>query len=148
MYYFINWVHPTDGYRPALLEDIAFAMLAEPSEAFKGAIFALFECELPENFLVSEKVEPVPDHPAELLDSAKSYPPTLALTRFQVSKQPRHSKQDFTEALVQRLRFHLNGQRAAPFFLATVRVTELGYKEAGGYYWIVGYVGRFDPSTR
>lgn len=49
-------------------------MLAEPGEAFESATFALFECELPEDFPASEEVEPVPDHLAELLDSAKAYP--------------------------------------------------------------------------
>ena len=139
MYYFINWIHTADGYRPALPEDLAFVMLAEPGTASEGATFALFECELPEDFPASEAVEPVPDRLAELLDSAKAYPPALALTRDQVSKQPTYSKHDFTAALVQQLRFHLDGQRAMPFFLAVARVTELGYKEAGGYYWIVGY---------
>jgi hypothetical protein len=100
MYYVINWIHTADGYRPALPEDLAFAMLAEPGTASEGATFALFECELPEDFPASEAVEPVPDRLAELLDSAKAYPPALALTRDQMNKTHQHSKPDFTEALV------------------------------------------------
>jgi len=139
MYYFINWVHTAEGYRPALPEDLGFLLLAEPGTPSKGATFALFRCDLPDTLPFSEAIVPVPDHLAGLLNSAKDYPPALALVRDYLYKMHSLSKSEFTETLVQQLHFHLDRQRTAPYILAAARVTETGYKESGSYYWIVGY---------
>ena len=40
--------------------------------------------------------------------------------------------------LAERLAFYLQEQAHSPFFLTKARKTELGYRHAGGYYWIVG----------
>ena len=41
--------------------------------------------------------------------------------------------------MIERLRHLLSRQRDYPHFLAEALKTELGYKYAGTYYWIVGY---------
>jgi hypothetical protein len=46
---------------------------------------------------------------------------------------------EFSKKLAERLTFYLHDQARSPFFLAQAKKTELGYKHAGGYYWIVGY---------
>jgi hypothetical protein len=138
MYYFVRWKHTENGYTPALPDDVGFMMLAEPGRASDGASFALFECNLPDGYRKSAAVKPVAPELVELLDSAKDYPPALALARDEVADEVR-SEDTFAKKLAERLIYHLERQVNSPFFLAKAVVTESFYKEAGGYYWIVGH---------
>jgi hypothetical protein len=140
MYYFVRWKHTVNGYTPELPDDVGFAMLAEPGRASDGPGFALFECHLPDDFRKSAAVKPVSSDLAELLESAKDYPPALALARDEVADKAR-SEAAFAKKLAERLIYHLERQASSPFFLAKAIVSESFYKEAGGYYWIVGYSG-------
>jgi hypothetical protein len=141
-YYFIDWEHTEQGYRPAIPEDLPFLMLAEPGAASEGATFGLFECDFPEGVERPDSVHRVPSELAELIDSAKDYPPALALVRHDPRlRASLSSPPEFGKVLGELLVNQLHEQIAAPFFLAKARRTEVGYKDAGGYYWIVGYDG-------
>lgn len=141
MYYFIRWRHTEEGYEPALPDDVSFVMLAEPGRTSEGAEFALFECDLPEEFEESGSVNEVPDELSELLDSAKDYPPALALARDALKCNQSCSETEFANKLADQLIKYFQEQVDAPFFMAKARSTEVGYRHAGGYYWIVGCEG-------
>jgi hypothetical protein len=138
MYYFIRWKHTERGYAPDIPEETGFLMLAEPGPACKGAEFALFRCDLPDDYERSDGITEVSDELVELLHSAEDYPPALALTRDDLKDDESRSDIEFSKKLVDRLTFYLQEQARSPFFMAQARKTELGYKHAGGYYWIVG----------
>jgi hypothetical protein len=142
MYYFIRWKHTEEGYTPDIPEDVSFLLLAEPGRACDGAEFALFRCRLPDDYESPENVHLVSDELAELLHSAEDYPPALALARGDLDRDESRSETEFSQKLAERLTFYLHQQIHSPFFLAKARKTELGYKHAGGYYWIVGRKGR------
>lgn len=141
MYYFIRWRHTKEGYEPELPEDVPFMMLAEPGPASGGAEYALFECDLPEELEESGLISEVPDELSELLDSAKDYPPALALARDELNCDQSCSETDFAKILAHKLTYHLEKQIDSPFLMAKAKNSEVGYRYAGGYYWIVGYTG-------
>jgi hypothetical protein len=141
MYYFIRWRHTEEGYEPDLPYDVSFSMLAEPGRASDGAGFALFECDLPEEFGKTDSICEVPDELSELLDSAKDYPPALALTRDELKFDNSCSETKFANMLSDHLTHHLEKQINSQFFLAKAKSSEIGYRYAGGYYWIVGCKG-------
>lgn len=82
---------------------------------------------------------PVPDELWEMLATAESYAPAMALARNDMRRLQAASQTEFVEALMKSLRSHLAAQRDQRFFLALSRQTETGYRSAGSYYWIVGY---------
>jgi len=141
MYYFIHWRYTPEGYEPALPHEVPFSMLAEPDQASRGAKFALFECDLLEGFEESDSISEVSSELSELLDSAKDYPPALALARDELKLEPHCSEIEFSNKLVERLNHHLQKQVKSPYFMAKAMSTETGYRHAGGYYWIVGCEG-------
>jgi hypothetical protein len=138
MYYLIRWKHTEEGYVPDIPEGIGFLMLAESGRACDGAAFALFKCCLPDDYEKSEGVNHVSDELVELLHSAEDYPPALALTREDLESEESRSEIEFSKTLVERLTFYLQEQIHSPFFIAEAKKTKIGYKHAGGYYWIVG----------
>ena len=142
MYYFIRWKHTKHGYAPDIPEGTSFLMLADSGRAGDGAEFALFKCDLPDDHRKSKSVRQVSDELFELLHSAEDYPPALALTRHDLERDESRSAIEFSKRLAERLTFYLQEQAHSPFFLAKAKKTELGYKHAGGYYWIVGYKGK------
>ncbi len=139
MYYFIRWKHTKHGYAPDIPGETGFLMLAEPSRACDGAGFALFRCDLPDGYEKSKGITEVSNELVELLHSAEDYPPALALTRADLEGDESRSAIELSKRLAERLTFYLQEQAHSPFFMAKAKKTELGYKHAGGYYWIVGY---------
>jgi hypothetical protein len=139
MYYFIRWKHTEEGYVPDIPEDVSFVMLAEPGGASHDAGFALFKCRLPDEYEGSRSVNPVSDELAKLLGSAENYPPALALAQKDLERDESRSEIEFSRKLMERLVFYLDQQIHSSFFLAKARKGQTGYKQAGGYYWIVGY---------
>ncbi len=139
MYCFIRWKRTEAGYAPDVPEGVGFLVLAEPARASDGPEFGLMECCLPEGCEESKGMYEVSDDLEELLDSAKAYPPALALMREDLAPDECPSEIEFARRLVERLIFHLQRQIRSPFLMAKAKRTEFGYKQAGGYYWIVGY---------
>ena len=136
MYYFVNWGHTDDGFTPALPEDMGFALLTEPSEY---GTYALFSVDMFHNEARLLQIEPVPEDLALLLEAAEQYAPALARARDRVRRVSGVPREAFSEALTSCLREELASQLSSPYFLATAKRTEHGYKLAGAYYWIVGY---------
>ena len=135
MYCFVNWREAADeGKELDLPEDIGYGVLAEP---YRNSDYALAQ------ITCSGEYQPILSVSAELEDllgAAEQYAPALAITRETLSRREEPiSPQEFERQLIERLQHLLRGQRDHPHFLAEALKTELGYKYAGTYYWIVGY---------
>lgn len=136
MYYFIRWRNTQDGKVADLPEDVDYAMLAEPSSS---SDYALFECIVPDEYEDSEAVEPVSDYLSDLLESAKDYPPALALAREEVKSERSIFESEFAKQLIERLEFHLKRQKSSPYFMARRINRHTQWRSEGGFNWIVGY---------
>jgi hypothetical protein len=118
MYCLVDWEQTPDGKQPALPEDTGFLLLAEP---FPQTDYGLFKVDVTQDQATSLHIEPVPGYVACLLDSAKCYPPALALARNEVEQMRSPSRTTFVDALAERLQYYLEGQRSSPFFLAQAK---------------------------
>lgn len=85
-----------------------------------------------------------------LLESARQYPPALALAREDVDaafkEKPAIASlpSEFAEIYSNALRYHLQQQCTAGYVLARAVVEEPGYLWPGHWYWVVGAKG--DPA--
>ena len=124
-----------DGREPDLPEGVSLLWLADPGQESSFGLFdvdASFEGSAPVLLEVSAPASAV-------IDSAKGFPPALALTRDDMARTATLQPDEFVERYTSRLREHLGHQRHYPFLMAEARVDELGYKSAGAYYWIVAF---------
>jgi len=96
--------------------DSGFLQLATP----EGSDFAIYE--VGNEYLddPSGKLLPVPQELCSLLDSARDYPPAMALTKLEAARARPESKDSFCSALAAMLRHYLRNQPTYPFFLAEV----------------------------
>jgi hypothetical protein len=127
---------------PDLPDDCEFSMLfssARPSDSH------IYECRPAESFSWPRNAVHVAAPVADLITSAKRYPPALALTRTQVAKLPCRDGETLCRAVAGLLRYHLDRQPESPYML--VRALEEGpslsstsRKTVGQYYWVVGVV--------
>lgn len=137
MYYFIEWNHSETGYSPDLPEGTGFLLIAEPGDT---GTFGLFQVEnLTETDIPHYRMEPVSQEMILLLQSAEQYPPALALAREKMRSVTGETPTRFSEILIESLHEHLANQHRSPYFLARSTRQETGYKNLGGYHWIVGY---------
>ncbi len=84
-----------------------------------------------------------------LINSAKRYPPALALAGADMEHltDPTMSRARFAYTYAERLRFYLRNQRDAPYFLAEVRKPKrtekdeyyYSFKWAGEFVWVLDY---------
>jgi hypothetical protein len=134
MYLVTRLVKKKLGFGPDLPPKTGFLMLAEPSDPVE---FALYSCdglrEAPPN------TTPVSSTLEDLLLSGEAWPPALALTRNDLRKQKFSSVEEFLAKVEERLLYHLSHQREHPAFLARNLVDTGCYKQAGAFYWIIGY---------
>jgi len=143
-YYFADYVgspDPEGGREPRMPDEAAYLQLLEPGRDAAWGIFAVDFSEDAEavNIQGFRRVEI--DLECFLM-TAEGYPPALALTRRDLSNNPRIRAMDqdeFSRAAVDCLRDHLRGQRTSGFFLAEALSDQVGYLRKGGFYWIIGY---------
>jgi hypothetical protein len=136
MYFFVNWVSDKEGKGPDVPEGASFTLLAE---TYGDAEYALFRVGLPLGVDRTAGMTPVPDALWEALAAAESYAPAMALVRQDMRRCRAVSQSVFGEALLKSLQHHLGAQRDQSYFLAQSRRTELGYRTAGTFYWLVAY---------
>lgn len=136
MYYFVNWKETEDGKMADLPEEVDYLMLAEPS-AFSD--YALFECFIPDEYENLESVDPVSNYLHDLLESAKDYPPAMALARKDVRENQIVSKEELAAYLISRLEFYFQQQRSSPYFMARKNNRQISWNSNGRFYWIIGY---------
>ncbi len=78
-----------------------------------------------------------------ILESARRYPPALALARDEASGFPAGAKMtraDFAARYAQRVAHHLDRQPEAPYLIAEAVVEEPGYLSRGQRYWVLRYL--------
>ena len=78
MYCFIRTSKSSNRPKPDLPDNIGFLELAYSNNQVK---YGLYECAFEDATGVPESVEPVDERLKELLESAKDYPPALAIMR-------------------------------------------------------------------
>ncbi len=142
MYVLANWTKTDEGFGPALPEHIDFVLLAEPSSPQGERGVGLFECEPIDNVSKHSAITVVPKELSELIDSAKDYPPALAFARRRIKIGKSKTKRQFLTAYIKTLRELLSAQKSSPYLLVRAVKDEIGYKSAGGFYWVVGYKNR------
>jgi hypothetical protein len=136
MFYFVDWKQTDSGTAPALPEGMSFALIAEPGGA---ETYGLFDIAVTGEAASALAIQAVSGDLELLLNSAEQYPPAIALARDQVGRLSGLTRAAFEEALASCLYDCLASQPESPFFLAAANRTQPGYKEAGGFYWIVDY---------
>ncbi len=143
-YCFIEWEDLQEGKMPKLPEDVPFLLLAGTPEISN---WALFECDLPEDYEFNDSIEPVSEELEILLYSAKNYPPAMALARDDMEIACKSltniSKEVFNEMFKNILKQHLQLQKHSSHFLAESMVDDEDYLIKGAFYWVIG----FDPDS-
>lgn len=128
-----------DGWGPSLPDGVSFLLLAEPVRGPVKNPYGIYGVSSDAEFQASEKIELVSNELNELISSAKTYPPALALAQHQIGVEQTQTKEEFVQTFTRLLKSYLGAQSTSPYFMARVARGELGYKLAGGFYWIIGY---------
>jgi hypothetical protein len=118
MYIITEWKQTDDGYQPDLPAECSYLCLA--GSAWNSAFG-------------------VPNSLASLLDSAISYPPSLALAADDLAKLTPLDRTTFLEQLETLLQRRLEQQRNSRHFLAKSLIDEVGYLNEGEYVWVINY---------
>jgi hypothetical protein len=131
--------------RPDLPKGCQFGQLFCPA---RPATFGIYWFQSGENGAFPANPEYVPTPLVDLIESAKQYPPALAITRHQVAQLPCREPEELVAACAHLLKWHLERQARDPYLL--VRAVAKGglsasmAKVVGQYYWVVGVVRGFD----
>jgi hypothetical protein len=140
MYLFSSKVERAKGGRgPAFGKNVSFSLLADPGRGPSN--WGLYETSI-RRCPRDPRVLPVSSQLAILLNSAKAWPPALAIARDDLSRHgqldwgPREIEPFLVETLGRRLR----EQADRPFVLAEAAVSEPGYKTPGEFQWILRYL--------
>ncbi len=78
MFCFVNWKYEEEAKSPAVPDDVGYTVIAEPSHTSE---YALLECDLPYDFCGTAQIQQVSEQLTDLLESAKQFPPALAIMR-------------------------------------------------------------------
>lgn len=116
-----------------------FQLLAEPSVGPDRSQFGLYALDRDSVIEETEEVEVVSGELRELLLSALDYPPAIALAQKQVGLERTRTKEQFVVSMTRLLRLHLAEKASCHYLLVESLRDEIGYKDAGRFYWIVGY---------
>jgi len=145
-YCFIDYLPEPDdgpGVTPDCPDGIGFILLAAP----EGLGWGIFDIEEDHEW---SPPNPVSAELAGLIESAKRYPPALALARDEVNQvfgDHLPSQAEFASAYGVALRTYLSRQHEAPYVLAPALKDELGYLVKGEWYWILRISGT-PPAAR
>ena len=146
MYCLIRTSKSSNGSKPDLPENIGFLELAYSNNQVK---YGLYECDFEDDTEFPESVEPVDEELKELLESAKDYPPALAIMRdeFRNTFLVENDKSSVINLITRILIRELDNQKHSWYFLAESSKSQIGYLEKGGFYWIIGYNERSELVT-
>ena len=138
-YCFMDYLPPTDDRdsQPDCPDEVAFLLLAD-LPTLEWGIF-----DVNANDAWSPKT-PVTDKLANLIESAKRYPPALGLAREemgQVFGDHCPDQFEFAGAYATALQTHLARQHEAPYVLAKALRGEPGHLTEGEWYWVLEIAG-------
>ena len=141
MYCIATWKEISIGqFEADLPANSGYMLLASPGS---DAEFSLFECEFDDSSM-SSKVECISEDLFEIIESAKHYPPALAIAREEIEREfekfpDKLSKGVFLERYKTILVDLIKNQPNQKYIISEAVQTESGYLYKGGYYWIVDY---------
>ena len=134
MYYLANWRKLKSGQEVAgLPHNVGYLLLASPCYEPK---FSVFECEIKEP-VQNSNIEKVSDEIFGLIESAKHFPPALAIGRNEVVKQlekdfkTHPTRKEFLKIYQQVLENLLQRQFDSTYFICKAIDTESGYLYKG-----------------
>ncbi len=130
------------GWEPDFPEGISYGLLADLTKIGWG----IYEYTLDDANENWKPAKPVSEELEALIDSGRRYPPALAIARDQMNHLfhgQRPSQDEFAEAYAKEIQSRLANQHKAPYLLAQVTRTELGYLYSPEWYWALRIKG--DP---
>ena len=138
-YCFMDYLPARDGHglAPKCPEEIGFILLAD----LPGVPWGIFDADEDNAW---SPTTPVSGELAGLIESAKRYPPALALAREEVRQvfgDHCPSQAEFARAYGTALRAHLSQQHESSCVLAPALKGEVGYLTEGGWYWLLRISG-------
>ena len=124
---------------PVFPEGVVVWYIATPSPKSSWAIYGFRVIDEAAYQQTSLLLDPVDEELSLLLDSAREYPPALALARDVLENcfEEVPDKGEYGRLFGEELRHHLT-DLASPFFLAEVVVDSEDLLQ-GAFYWVVGY---------
>jgi hypothetical protein len=138
-YCFMNYRPAREGHglEPECPDGVDYLLLAD----LPGLGWGLFEIDLDDARFPAEGVS---QELSALIESAKRYPPALALAREemgQVFGDHLPAREEFAKAYGTALRVHLSRQHEAPYLLVEALKDEAGDLSRGEWYWVLGISG-------
>lgn len=133
-----------EGWEPDFPDGVACSFVAD----LRQIGWAIYEYAVDEANEGWEPQSPVSDELGHLIESAKRYPPALAIGRDdmrQVFEGRCPTQREFADALADSLRKRLAQQPAEPFVLACAVGGDGFYVHPGEWYWVLRT--RRDPPT-
>mgnify|MGYP001338054120 CR=1 FL=1 len=140
MYYIVKIIKTKDGFRPKLKRKVTFLLLAEPNSEAKYGLYEISKLKE-----LTKAIKKLDKELIELIDSAKGYPPALALAREQIRNAVKRkygndfNKSNFLQEFSWLLKHHLENQKESRYFLAECLKEQIGYLRLNSFYWIIGW---------
>ena len=145
MYCFTNWITSKDdfdGKEPDLPEGVSLINARNPGKG--DSEWCLCEISFDDKFDENSiALDHVCDELSILLDSAKGYPPALAIAFHNASFEWPVTKSEYSQLLIELLKQQLRNHCNDNFFLAEATIEDTGYLSKGEFVWLV----RFYPET-
>lgn len=137
MFVITNWIMKEDRYEPNIPEDVGYLCIAGDS---LSSTFGLFECEYLEDEEMTDGMQEVPLELSGLLESAKDFPPIIAIARDEMKNNTTKniSRLEFVSIYSQLLMELFRRFSPKDFLFERAFKSEIGYIHQGEYYWIVG----------
>ena len=138
-YCFLNYLPRKDDNKlsPDCPDEVGTLLLAD----LPGLEWGLFDVTAGQGW---SPQDPATADLAKLIESAKRYPPALALAREEVGlvfENHRPERAEFGRVYGAALQTHLFKQHEAPYVLAPALKDEVGYLRKGEWYWLLQVAG-------
>lgn len=142
MYCFARWKRSIRGSVPDLPRGSRYLVLTDSG---RDSNWCVLECHAD---TLPPRTTPLPSGLIALIESAKSFPPALALASTDLRRKGSRDWEPtrISDFLCRALRHHLRGQPSSGYFLAEARETETGYVSAGEFVWVLHV--RYDSRAR
>jgi len=144
-YCFLNWVPASDGH--GLEPDCPDGLGARLLTGLQEVGWGIFDIRRDDSWSAEK---PVDEQLADLIDSAKRYPPALAIAGHQMKHvfgDETPNQTDFARAYARELVAHLSKQQQDPYVL--VRALKTGPHDMfeGEWYWVLRVTGSSPRAT-
>ncbi|MBL8921712.1 MAG: hypothetical protein JNJ54_22825 [Myxococcaceae bacterium] len=139
---FTRWRRASEreGWEPDLPAGVGFRVVSSARAHRVGAGWALVEADVESWSASVPRAVRAPELLANLLGSAKRFPPALAIARRQYERfcQASWGPAELARRFSQLLSTQLRAQARTPFMLVEAAREEVGYLEPGEFVWALG----------